>query len=142
MTNRLKFVLLLLMLTAVVCTQSFAAVIIKDNSVAATPTSLGIKVVWMTVSETNVSSFEVWRAAIISGNIQEFTRVTSVDPHGSGIEYEWTDTAPFKTSSNFFAYKVRVVFFDGSISESVIVKSSPLSSTAKRTWGSIKAMFR
>jgi hypothetical protein len=68
--------------------------------------------------------------------------VVSVNPFGAGREYQFIDQQPFKVTTNVFAYKVRVFFQDGTYADSEVVTTAAVSSTAKRTWGSIKAMFR
>jgi hypothetical protein len=142
MKNALKAILVLL-LSVFAAGQLFAGVVIKDNSLGATPGFNGIRVVWQTVNETNVARFEIWRASISAqGSVGEFGFAGSVDLHGVGREYDFTDQVPFKATSNLFAYKVRIVFLDGSSADSEVVRTLALSSTAKKTWGSIKAMFR
>ena len=132
-----------LVLTMLVVGQLFASSVIKDYSLGASPKNGNVSVVWQTVNETNVLRFEIWRAAISSqGMVQEFTFAGSVNPLGTGRQYEFIDQAPFKVTNNLFVYKVRVVFQDGTFADSDVVKTMAVSSTAKRTWGSIKAMFR
>ena len=136
-------IILPLVLTFLLVGLLFASSVLKDRSLGASSKNGNVSVVWQTVSETNVVMFEVWRAPISpQGAIQDFTFAGSVSPHGVGREYEFIDQAPFKVATNLFAYKVRVVFQDGTSAESEIVRTAALSSTAKRTWGSIKAMFR
>jgi hypothetical protein len=132
-----------ILLIALLVGQLFATSVLKDKSLGASPKNGSISVVWQTVNETNVASFEIWRAAVSpQGVVQEFTFAGSVSPLGAGREYEFIDQTPYKTTTNLFAYKVRVIFQDGTSAESEVVRTAALSSTAKRTWGSIKAMFR
>jgi hypothetical protein len=130
--------------TALAVGQLFAGSVIKDYSLVASPKNGNVSVIWQTVNETNVLRFEIWRAPVSlqTGAAQEFTFAGSMNPLGAGRQYEFIDQAPFKVTNNFFVYKVRVVFQDGTFADSDVVKTEALSSTAKRTWGSIKAMFR
>jgi len=132
MKTRARLILLLLF-TMLLLQQMMAGAVVKDKSFGARPENGDVRVVWQTVNETDVVRFEIWRAPVSrEGVVQEFV----------GIQYEFTDASAYKVTANLFAYRLRVVFQDGSYSDSDVVKTSALSSTAKRTWGSIKAMFR
>ncbi|HAL57407.1 MAG TPA: hypothetical protein DCP63_13300 [Bacteroidetes bacterium] len=116
------------------------------NSPTAYPTHEGhIKVSWQTEDETGVMRFEVWRSQIVGGVLGDFMKVGSIEQsslRGNNSSYEFVDQSVFKTAGNVFAYKVRVVFQSGAIFDSDITRTSSTTSAAKRTWGSIKAMFR
>ena len=142
MKTRARLILLLLF-TMLLLQQMMAGAVVKDKSFGARPENGDVRVVWQTVNETDVVRFEIWRAPVSrEGVVQEFAPVGTMNPHGVGIQYEFTDASAYKVTANLFAYRLRVVFQDGSYSDSDVVKTSALSSTAKRTWGSIKAMFR
>jgi hypothetical protein len=97
-----------------------------------------VKVEWKIDSESGIDHYEVWRS---SGSSAPYC-VGVVQP---GV-YSFEDkTNLYKTEDQYFSYQVRAVGPDASIqgqSESVGVRFMSTSSTAKRTWGSIKAMFR
>ena len=109
---------------------------------APTAQSVGGNVIvrWDTADETGVLRFEVLRA----GTIGDFAVVGIVDQlKGNNSTYEFVDKSAFKSTDSFFLYKVRIVNGQNPLPESEIVRvSHTTSSTAKRTWGSIKAMFR
>ena len=126
-----------------------AAVITR---VTAGPTSLGkIKVEWKTEDETGVLRFEIFRAQVTGDREprqEDFLRISrdeGIAPKGSPQEYEFIDEEMYKSASEVFAYKVRVVFQNGTYSDSEMIKTPRPSGTTnigRRTWGSIKALFR
>jgi hypothetical protein len=93
---------------------------------------------WQTVSETNLDHFVVERKAF-NGSFME---LGTVSPN-SAKNYEYVDQSAFKTSDQLYIYRIKVVDNDGSASYSneVAVPHS-VSGVVKRTWGSIKALFR
>ncbi len=97
-----------------------------------------INITFQTSSETNVKSFVVERKAY-NGS---FIEVGTVQPR-SDKNYEFTDKTAFKSSSQIYIYRIKVIDADGNISHSweVTVNHQNISS-AKKTWGSIKALFR
>ena len=69
--------------------------------------------------------------------------VGSVDQlKGNNSSYEFVDKSAFKVTGGLYQYKVRVINGQVPAPETDIVTVSHLTSAAKRTWGSIKAMFR
>lgn len=56
--------------------------------------------------------------------------------------YHYSDTSVFKQTGRTFYYKLQIVNKDGSTSEYGHLVISPQISSARETWGSIKAMFR
>ncbi|MBI5463687.1 MAG: hypothetical protein HY966_01885 [Ignavibacteriales bacterium] len=117
----------------------FMGAVFKDRPIAY---SAGNEVVvrWATLDETNIVKFEVYRSG---GADKPFNYAGELKPQGNNSTYEFRDQAVFKTESGFYLYKIRSVFSDNSaIDSDVSFGVSHLSSTAVRTWGSIKAMFR
>lgn len=102
-----------------------------------------VTITWETDDETGVQKFEIWRAQVAGTGLGDFVNVGGVlRPDVKPSTYEFTDKTVFKNSASLFAYKVRVIFQNGTHSDSDVAKVSYMSSAAKRTWGSIKAMFR
>jgi hypothetical protein len=64
------------------------------------------------------------------------------DPEGNNSTYEFVDKQVFKATSGVYQYKIRIVDGTTPPNETEVVTVSHLSSAYKRTWGSIKAMFR
>ena len=130
--------LLLIVSCALILTTAFA-VIIKDRPVAYSNGS-DIVVRWSTVDETGVQRFEILRRAGTSG---DFLVVAGIDQlKGGNATYEYIDKSVFKNTGGIYQYKIRVVNGQNPSPETDLVTVSHVSSAAKRTWGSIKAMFR
>jgi hypothetical protein len=138
MKNVLRLILTIFLAVLVVGTVS--AIIIKDRPTAQSNGS-NVVVRWTTVDETGVEGFQVLRRNGFTG---EFGIITGsiISPKGNNSTYEFTDSDVFKTSSGLFQYKVRILNGQNPAPETEIVSVSHVSSAAKRTWGSIKAMFR
>lgn len=127
-----SFILLVLVAT------SFA-VVIKDRPTAFSNGS-DIVLRWTTVDETGVQRFEVVRRY---GTVGDFVVIGSVEQlKGNNSAYEYIDKSVFKANGGVYQYKIRVINGTNPAPETEIVSVSHLSSAAKRTWGSIKAMFR
>jgi hypothetical protein len=97
-----------------------------------------IRVEWTINSEAGVDHYEVWRSsgssvALCVGIVQH------------GVFYLDDRTGLYKTEDQYFSYQVKAVGgSNGVVQGQSEIKGIRFStnSTAKRTWGSIKAMFR
>jgi len=120
----------------------FSAILIAGQVIVEGPTASNagdnIIIRWKTGDESGVSEFQIWR----SGGQGSFMQVGTVSPKGNNSSYEFEDRSVFKTESSVYNYRIAVVFNDNTRSLSSTITVSHLSSTARRTWGSIKAMFR
>jgi hypothetical protein len=129
----------LLIVTVAAIFATAYAVVIKDKPVAYSNGS-DIVVRWSTVDEMGVQRFDILRRAGTSG---DFTVISSVAQlKGNNSTYEFVDKSVFKISSGVYQYKIRVINGQNPAPETDPVTVSHVSSAAKRTWGSIKAMFR
>ena len=94
---------------------------------------------WTVDSETGVDHYEIYRS---TSNVGQFLKIGD---QKCGV-FEFKDTGLFKTSVKYFCYRVIAMGTDETFrSQSAIVGTlynDGTSSAAKRTWGSIKAMFR
>ncbi|MGH2568826.1 MAG: hypothetical protein ACRDGA_10845 [Bacteroidota bacterium] len=119
---------------------SLSAVVIRDRPTAE-PQANSIILRWNTVDEAGVQQFEVWRRV---GQEGDFTKRETIAAKGvNNSSYQFIDSDIFKTEGRIFQYKIRVINGQNPPPESEIVTvSNFISSTAQRTWGSIKAMFR
>lgn len=138
----------------------YALAILAFLTVASSPTSFQVSIInlsgsqsndgivlkWSTTTETGVARFVIEKKSQVDG---EFTEVGTVAPKGAGSDYQFFDRYVYKTtSSTLFQYRIRADAIDGSqpfYSPQLSVTytySASLSGVAKRTWGSIKAMFR
>lgn len=105
----------------------------------------GITLSWTTSQENGIKDFAVEKASQINGQFYQLDG--TIASTGSGNTYQFTDNELYKTTSSaIFTYRIRADGTDGSVSYSSQVTASynfpGLSGVAKRTWGSIKAMFR
>lgn len=131
--------LILSLLLAVLIVGTLSAIVIKDRPTAQSNGS-AVVIRWTTVDETGVQKFEILRRSGLSG---EFSIIGTVNQlKGNNSAYEFTDNDVFKSAGGFYQYKIRIIDGQNNASETEPVSVSHVSSAAKRTWGSIKAMFR
>jgi len=96
---------------------------------------------WKSKAETNLKGYEIERsldevswAQIGFVKVQEMT--------GAENSYSYVDRSVFKSVTRTFSYRLKILDNDGSFSYSRTVTVTPQISSARFTWGSIKAMFR
>ena len=116
-----------------------AADIIRQGTLQASSDGVDVTVRWMTEDETGVAAFEIERRGGTDG---EFMAIGHLDPKGSSL-YEFVDHSAFMKVGAIYQYRIRVSFADGRAP----YYTNPLTishtvSGVRRTWGSIKAMFR
>jgi len=131
---RTGFVIALLLLAA-----ASAAIAggIKDGTLSAYSNGTNIVVRWMSESELDVRGFQVERRAGVDG---PFILLTTpfIPAKGDGTTYEFVDNAAYRINDNLYQYRVTAV---GNGSTYYVTVNHRVSSV-RRTWGSIKAMFR
>lgn len=116
---------------------------VRDGSLEAKSNGSGVYVWWYSNDETGVARFEVWRSSgPTSGGTNSFIKVTQKSLKGNGEYYDFQDDTAFKLTDNYYQYRVRVVYTDGSVFDTPPVGVIHSVSSVRRTWGSIKAMFR
>jgi hypothetical protein len=96
-----------------------------------------IKLEWKTGEESGVKSFIIERSPISYDN---FIEIASVKPQGSNSFYTYTDKSAYKATDLVFKYRLKIVANEITYSKTISVSQNI--SGVKRTWGSIKAMFR
>jgi len=97
-----------------------------------------IIIAWQAISETNLKQYIIQRK---SGN-GDYVDVAWINPRPD-MNYEFTDREVFKTTGSWYKYRLKIVDNDGSYSTlDQVGMISPNVSSVKRTWGSIKALFR
>lgn len=94
---------------------------------------------WKTRSESDLLRYEIQRKA---GSNGEFVSLATVSPKGSNSLYTYTDRSAYKESESVYVYRLKIVETSGPSSFSNEITVSHSVSSVKRTWGSIKAMFR
>lgn len=95
---------------------------------------------WRTQNEVNVDYFAIERKT--PNMTFPVTLPDKIYPN-SDHYYRFVDKSAYKTNDNVYTYRIAIVDKDGTISHSgeFYVNHSSVSGV-KRTWGSIKAMFR
>jgi hypothetical protein len=94
---------------------------------------------WKTRSESNLQRYEIQRKAGSSG---EFVTLATVPPKGSNSLYTYVDRSAYKDTESVYVYRLKILETSGPSSYSNEITVSHSVSSVKRTWGSIKAMFR
>ncbi|MFN3695389.1 MAG: hypothetical protein ACK4UV_10305, partial [Ignavibacterium sp.] len=115
----------------------FASAFIQ--SITARSDGENIIVEWKTGEESSsLSKFVVERKTPNNG----FIEIGTVSPKGSNSFYTFVDNNIFKGNDYIFTYRLKIVDNNSQITYSTEVSVSHSISGVKRTWGSIKAMFR
>ncbi|PID62813.1 MAG: hypothetical protein CR986_00705 [Ignavibacteriae bacterium] len=97
-----------------------------------------IKLIWQSGVEENVKYFELLRGS----DKEHLVTITKVEPKGDNSTYIYIDQNAYKVSNSFYAYGLVIVDKNGARSEPMNAFISHDVSTVKRTWGSIKDLFR
>lgn len=102
-----------------------------------------VELKWVVTAESGLKGYYVLRSL----DDTSFDKVSTMIPAGKTDEsteqtYHYVDTSVFKQTGRTFYYKLQIVNKDGSTSEYGHLVISPQISSARETWGSIKAMFR
>lgn len=97
-----------------------------------------VKLEWKTGEEQNVKNFVIERKPVNG----QFISISTIAPKGSFSFYTFVDESAYKSNNLVFIYRLRIIDNDGSVTHSIERSVSPNISGVKRTWGSIKAMFR
>ena len=120
----------------------FGGATFKEGSLQGRSDGSNVYVQWGTSAESAVRTFSVERRASTSG---DFMEIGVLPARGGNSDYEYIDRSAFKTDSptaTLYQYRVKVVDYDGTVTYSKAVTVSHNVSSVKRTWGSLKAMFR
>jgi hypothetical protein len=95
-----------------------------------------IRISWTIDSEAGVDHYEVWRSCGSSIPLCVGTVKLGV------FYFDDKSVGLYKTEDQYFSYQVRVIGSNQRNSGVQGIRYTNPSSTPKRTWGSIKAMFR
>ncbi len=93
---------------------------------------------WKVSEENNLNHYVIKR----SSDFTNYFEIAQVSPHSGNQFYTYTDKTAYKTSDMVFSYQLVIVDNDGTSTTLAPVSVSHSVSAVKRTWGSIKAMFR
>jgi len=129
----------LVLVVAVLCSvAAFAQTSITSPlQIGFQPVKDNIVLRWRGVDESMVKQYLIER----STDQINYSVIETVTPRGNNTDYSYTDTNIFKTAARTFYYRLRIQNKDSTISYSNIVHLSPRISSAKQTWGCIKAIF-
>jgi hypothetical protein len=98
-----------------------------------------VKLEWKSGNETNLKYYVIERKTQQSS----FVDLATITSKGSNSVYTFIDESVYKSNDYVFTYRLRLVDNDQSVSYyDHLASVSPNISGVKRTWGSIKAMFR
>ena len=117
---------------------ALAGATIKDGTLQARSDGNVVTIQWGTADESRMQSFVIER---MGTGQTEFVAIGSVAPKGSNSYYEFVDQTAFKNNGSVYQYQIMILSQDG-VSYSKVVTVSHNVSSVKRTWGSLKAMFR
>lgn len=111
---------------------------IRTGTLKAQSDGTNIAVQWGTTDETSVREFAVERRS--SGG--DFITIAVLAKKGSGSFYEYVDRSAFKSTGTVYEYRIKTVMLSGPAEHSEVITITHNVSSVKRTWGSLKAMFR
>lgn len=96
---------------------------------------------WTSEAEINLKGFEIERGL----NKTEMEKIDFLEAKGSTVgktEYSYEDNSVFKSDGRVYFYRLKVMDKDGQWTHTTMIEVNPIISSARATWGSIKAMFR
>lgn len=93
---------------------------------------------WKSKEEVAVKEYIVERKSVNS----DYIPIGTLQPKGNNSYYTFIDETAFKSLGSIYYYRLKIVDYNGSISFSNEITIFHSVSSVKRTWGSIKAMFR
>ena len=132
MKIRVSYILTILLIATAVLAGTFLEYFQERNE------GEDIRLEWKTREEVNLQHFKVERKTPQSS----FVEITTIVPKGNNSYYTYLDQSAYKTDNMLFIYRLKIIDTNGQASYSNEVSVSHSVSGIKRTWGSIKAMFR
>ncbi|MBF8278563.1 MAG: hypothetical protein HW390_3636 [Candidatus Brocadiaceae bacterium] len=134
-----RFTPILVALLLVVSSAALSGVI-RDGSFSGISNGSDITLRWVSEDESGALRYEIERKAGLNG---QFVFLSQLALRGNNISYTYVDDSAFRTSESVYQYRIKVVLSSGvSVYYGPITVTHSVNSVAKRTWGSIKAMFR
>jgi multidrug efflux pump subunit AcrB len=138
--KRIYIILLLLFATVIVFAQNTIL-----SSFTAKSDGKDVTLQWNTTDESDISHFEIERAALKS----TFKYLATEKAHGYASSYTFTDDNVFNkedgqdhTLSSNFMYRIKIVHKNNKFEYSNYVNVVHNISGIQKTWGMIKEMFR
>ncbi|MBL1214165.1 MAG: hypothetical protein HND52_12465 [Ignavibacteriae bacterium] len=134
--KNLRIAVLAILFVSILFSSLFAGAYIEHLS--ARSESDNIIITWQTNQESNLKHFVVLRGT----SRDNLSDLAVVQPEGSNSFYEFVDESAYKANDAFYVYQIKIVDVDGTESFSKVISVDHRVSDVKRTWGSIKALFR
>ncbi|MEW6511524.1 MAG: hypothetical protein AB1428_11260 [Bacteroidota bacterium] len=133
-----------ILISSVVVLLLVSAVAVQGAVIKGTPTAYSngstIVVRWQSEDETGVIGYEIARK---SGASDVFMVLApSLQAKGNNASYEFTDESAFRITDSYYQYRITALYSGGGRSDPYYVVVTHSVSSVRRTWGSIKAMFR
>jgi len=129
--------LLLTLLLATVTLTS--ADVFREGTLQGRSDGNNVIIQWGSKDESSVKEYQIERR---SGTTGEFITIGVVRKKGSNSYYEYIDRTAFKATGSIYQYRIHCVTATNGAELSNIITLSHNVSSVKRTWGSLKAMFR
>ncbi|MCK6604358.1 MAG: hypothetical protein HUU43_11395 [Ignavibacteriaceae bacterium] len=97
-----------------------------------------VRLDWKTAEEVSVKEFIIERKPVRAN----FSQISVVKPKGDNSYYVFYDENAYKEQDAVYIYRLKIVDYDNNVSYSKEVSVNHTVSGVKKTWGSIKSMFR
>ena len=118
----------------------FAGAVISDFRAEAGTNRVELK--WVVTAEQSLKGYRITRS-LDGTTFQKIGFVATQGVVSNERAYTFVDRSVFKSSGRTYYYKIQFVNVDGTVNNfEKIVTVSPQISSARQTWGSLKAMFR
>jgi hypothetical protein len=114
--------------------------VVREGTFSAWSDGSNITIRWLSEDETGVSKYVLERRAGANGT---FIQLVEIQPRGNNETYQFVDETAFRLTESIYQYRLKVVF--GNSAAPIYygpITVSHRTSDVRRTWGSIKAMFR
>lgn len=131
-----RIALIAILFVSILFSSLFAGAFIEQLS--ARSESDNIIITWQTNQESSLKHFIVLRGT----DRDNLSDLAIVQAKGSNSYYEYVDESAYKANDAFYVYQIKIVDLDGTESFSSFISVDHRVSDVKRTWGSIKALFR
>lgn len=113
--------------------------VIREGSLSASSNGNDITIRWQSEDESGVLRYEIERKAGMNG---QFLFLVQIPLQGNNSSYTYVDDSAFRTLESIYQYRVKVSFGNGTAAYYGPITVTHSVSSVRRTWGSIKAMFR
>ena len=97
---------------------------------------------WTSESEINLKGFEIERSNQEHSNFKKVDFLKAKQGNQDRKEYEFEDKPEFELSARTYYYRLKIIDNDETWKYSKVISVNSTISSARQTWGSIKAMFR